>query len=74
MKNILILIIFILLSNCSLNKNSKYWNQDLTIKKDQKISSSIPKKDADIRTMNTKEYKIFIDEHIKKSKYPDIAQ
>ena len=37
MKRILILSLFILSSNCSLNKDSKYWTEDYTKNKnDQK--------------------------------------
>jgi len=75
MKFILILIIFILLSNCSLNKDSQYWTEDV-IKKEQskKKLSKILKKTDDITTMSLEEYEIYIDDYTKKSKYPDISK
>ena len=75
MKFILILIIFTLLSNCSLNKDSQYWTEDV-IKKEQskKKLSKILKKTDDITTMSLEEYEIYIDDYTKKSKYPDISK
>ena len=73
MKFILILLISLLLNNCSLNKDSKYWTEDV-IKKDdnQKKLKKILKKSDDITTMTLEEYEIYIDDYTKKSKYPDI--
>ena len=75
MKLTLILIIFLLLNNCSLNKDSKYWTEDVE-KRDEnkKLLSEILKKSDDITTMTLKEYEIYIDDYTKKSKYPDISQ
>ena len=76
----IVLIIFItfitlLLNNCSLNKDSKYWTEDGVKKiEDQKKISDILKKSADITTMTYEEYKIYIDDFTKTSKYPDINQ
>ena len=75
MKLVLILSIILLLKNCSLNKDSKYWTEDGVKKiKDQKKLSSVLKKSADITTMTYEEYKIYIDDFTKTSKYPDINQ
>ncbi len=75
MKLTIILIIFLFLNNCSLNKDSKYWTEDLDKRnKDQKKLSKILKKSEDITTMTLEEYKIYIDDYTKKSKYPDISQ
>jgi hypothetical protein len=75
MKIVLILSIFILLNNCSLNKDSKYWTEDGVKKiEDQKKLSDILKKSADITTMTYEEYKIYIDDFSKTSNYPDINQ
>ena len=73
MKLILLFLIVILANNCSLNKDSKYWTEDVVKKKNnQKKLSDILKKADDITTMTLSEYEIYIDEYTKKSKYPDI--
>ena len=75
MKLIFIFFIILLLNNCSLNKDSKYWTEDFDKKVvDQKKLSNVLKKSADITTMNYEEYKIYIDDFTKTSKYPDINQ
>ena len=75
MKLVLILFIILLLNNCSLNKDSKYWTEDGVKKvEDQKKLSNILKKSADITSMTYEEYKIYIDDFTKTSKYPDINQ
>jgi hypothetical protein len=75
MKLIFIFFIILLLNNCSLNKDSKYWTEDFDKKvEDQKKLSNVLKKSADITTMNYEEYKIYIDDFTKTSKYPDINQ
>ena len=75
MKFILILFFTILLNNCSLNKDSKYWTEDVSKRIDsQKKISNILKKSDDITTMTSEEYDIYIDDYTKKSKYPDISQ
>ena len=75
MKFAFILSLLFILNNCSLNKDSKYWTEDVEKKKEtQKKLSKILKKTDDITTMTLEEYKIYIDDHTKKSKYPDISQ
>ena len=75
MKFIFILSLLFILSNCSLNKDSKYWTEDAEKRKEiQKKLPKILKKTDDITTMTIEEYKIYIDDHTKKSKYPDISQ
>ena len=75
MKFSLILSLLFILNNCSLNKDSKYWTEDVEKRKEnQKKLSKILKKTDDITTMTLEEYKIYIDDHTKKSKYPDISQ
>ena len=74
MKLIFILTL-LLLNNCSLNQDSKYWTEDVEKRKETKKKlSKILKKTEDITTMTLEEYKIYIDDHTKKSKYPDINQ
>ena len=75
MKLIITLFSFLFLSNCSLNKDSKYWTEDVVKKNEnQKKLLKILKKSEDITTMTLQEYKIYIDDYTKKSKYPDINQ
>ena len=75
MKLTFILIIFLFLNNCSLNKDSKYWTEDVEKRDENKKQlSEILKKSEDITTMTLKEYEIYIDDYTKKSKYPDISQ
>ena len=74
MKLIFILTL-LLLNNCSLNQDSKYWTEDVEKRKEiKKKLSKILKKTDDITTMTLEEYEIYIDDYIKKSKYPDISQ
>ena len=60
MKKISLIILVFFLTNCSLNNNS---NKQL---------NKIMKKQNDIISMSFSEYKIFIEEYAKKSKYPEI--
>jgi hypothetical protein len=74
MKLIFILTL-LLLNNCSLNQDSKYWTEDVEKRKEiKKKLSKILKKTDDITTMTLEEYEIYIDDYTKKSKYPDISQ
>jgi len=75
MKLIITFFFFLFLTNCSFNKDSKYWTEDVVKKsEDQKKLSELLKKSEDITTMTLEEYKIYIDDYTKKSKYPDISQ
>jgi hypothetical protein len=75
MSRLLFLISFLFLTNCSLDKNSEFWNEDMIIKKEneQKISN-ILEKSADITSMTVEEYELYIEEYTKNSKYPDISK
>ncbi|MDA9186969.1 hypothetical protein N9O39_02745 [Candidatus Pelagibacter sp.] len=75
MRLLLTLFLLLLLNNCSLNKDSKYWTEDVVKKNEnQKKLTNILKKSEDITTMTFEEYEIYIDDYTKKSKYPDINQ
>ena len=75
MKLIFILTLLLLLNNCSLNHDSKYWTEDVEKRKETKKKlSKILKKIDDITTMTLEEYEIYIDDYTKKSKYPNISQ
>ena len=75
MKKILIFILVLFNSNCSLNNDSKYWSED-NIKRidEEKKLLEILKKSNDITKMSFREYEIYIDDYTKKSKYPDISK
>ena len=63
----------IVISNCSLNQDSKYWTEDSIKKKvDNQKLIKIIEKSNDIRLMSVDEYKIYVDDYIKKSKFPDM--
>ena len=73
MKFVFIFLIILMLNNCSLNKDSKYWTEDVDkISEDQKKLPEVIKKSEDITNMTFEEYEIYIDDYTKKSKYPDI--
>ena len=75
MKFLMAFSFIILFNNCSLNKDSKYWTEDFQKRvRDQKDLSRIIDKSDDITNMTIEEYEIYIDDHTKKSKYPDINQ
>ena len=75
MRLTLSLFLLLFLNNCSLNKDSRYWNEDPIKRKDeQKKISKILKKSKDITTMSLEEYKIYIEDYTKKSNYPDISK
>ena len=73
MKILIYLVSALIISNCSLNQDSKYWTEDSIKKKvDNQKLIKIIKKSNDIRLMSVDEYKIYVDDYIKKSKFPDI--
>ena len=75
MKKFFFLTLILILSNCSLSKDSKYWNEDgKKYKQEQKELAQILKKTEDITEMTVTEYKFYIDDISKKSKYPDITK
>ena len=75
MKLVFNFFIILFLTNCSLNKDSKNWTEDVEKRGENKNQlSEILKKSEDITTMTLQEYEIYIDDYTKKSKYPDISQ
>ena len=69
------LVLSIIISNCSFNKDSKYWTEDNINKNiDNQKLIKIMEKSNDIRLMSLDEYKIYIDDYINKSKFPDISK
>ena len=62
MKLVFILFVFFVLNNCSLNKDSKYWSEDVVkINEEQKKLPEIIKKSEDITSMTFEEYEIYIE-------------
>ena len=75
MRKFIIIFSSLILANCSLNKDSKYSkDEDASKRKDQKKLSQVLEKSDDIIKMTYDEYKIYIDDYTKKSKYPDISK
>ena len=75
MKLVFIFFIILFLNNCSLNKDSEYWKEEVVKNSDdQNKISEVLKKSVDITNMTNEEYEIYIDDYTKKSKYPDINQ
>ena len=75
MRYTLFFLLLIFLNNCSLNKDSQFWTEDVVKRNnDQKKLSIILEKSDDITNMTIEEYEIYIDTHTKKNKYPDISK
>ena len=75
MRKYLIIFFSIILTNCSLNKDSQYWTENsIENKTNHKKLNEILKKSEDITSLTSKEYEIYIDDYTKKSKYPDISK
>ena len=73
MRILLYFVLALVISNCSLNQDSEYWTEDSIKKKvDNQKLIKIIEKSNDIRLMSVDEYKIYVDDYIKKSKFPDI--
>ena len=73
MRILIFFLSYLMISNCSLDKDSRYWTEDNIKKKgNNKKLIKIIKKSNDIRLMTVDEYKIYMDDYIKKSKYPDL--
>ena len=73
MRILIFFLFYLMISNCSLNKDSEYWTENsLKENKNSKKLIKIIKKSNDIRLMTVNEYKIYMDDYIKKSKYPDL--
>ena len=74
MRIISIFFLFIIMANCSLNEDSKYWTENsIETKNNQKNLNEILKKADDTMSMTLEEYKIYIDDNTKTSKYLDIS-
>ena len=68
-----LLPLILILTSCSLDRNSAYWNEDLTKKTvENKKLSKILKKTADFKTMTFDEFNLFLKDYSDKADYPDI--
>ena len=75
MKKIVLILILIIFQSCSFNNDSVYWNEQNKKKINEKKNLiEIIEKSKDITLMSLNEYKIYLDDYIKKSKYPDITR
>ena len=75
MRNFMIIILLLTITNCSVRKDSQYSTEKTNKSKNsQKNLNQILKKSDDITSMTLEEYKIYIDDYTKKSKYPDISK
>ncbi len=75
MRIFIIIFSSLILTNCSLNKDSQYWTENsIKSKTNQKKLNEILKKSDDITSMTLEEYKIYIDDYTKKSNYPNISK
>ena len=75
MRKFIIIFFLLILSNCSLNKDSQYWTENsIESKTNKKKLNEILKKSEDITSMTIEEYEIYIDDYTKKGKYPDISK
>jgi hypothetical protein len=67
------IIIILILTSCSLNKDSTYWNED-SFK--NSIQSNKPSKISNIntnfRTMTFEEFDFFLQDYSEKADYPEI--
>ena len=67
MRKFIVIFSFLILANCSLNKDSQYWTENSIENKDNKKKlNQILKKTDDITSMTLKEYEIYIDDYTKK--------
>ncbi len=66
--------LFILISACSFNKDSRYWSEDniKRVNSEIKLKKIIDKSD-DIFSMTFNEYEIFIENYTKNTKYPEVS-
>ena len=68
-------ILLLILSACSLDKNSTYWNED-PIKKSliKENLSMILNKTGDLKNMTFDEFNLFLKDYSNKADYPDINE
>ena len=68
-------ILLLILSACSLDKNSTYWNEGPLKKSvDDKKLSKILKKTGDYKNMTFDEFNLFLKDYSNEADYPDINE
>ena len=68
-------ILLLILSACSLDKNSTYWNEDPLKKSlENKNLSKVLKKTGDYKNMTFDEFNLFLKDYSNKADYPDINE
>jgi len=67
------LSLILILSSCSLDKNSTFWIDESIddLKNKQKNSKNL-EKNIDIKTMTFNEFGLFLKKYTKRNEYPDI--
>jgi|TARA_B110000037_G_C16725094_1_gene344664 hypothetical protein len=71
--NYFFLPLILILTSCSLDKNSNYWNeQPIKNSIQDKDSSKILKKDSDFKKMTFEEFNFFLKDYSNNADYPDI--
>ena len=70
-----LLSLILILTSCSLNNNSTYWNKD-SLKKssENKDLSKVISKTNDFKTMTFDEFDLFLKDYSKNAEFPDINQ
>ena len=63
----------LIITACSLNKNSTYWSKDLIEKSiENKEISKTSKNNTDFKTMTFDDFNTFLKDYSNKTDYPDI--
>ena len=71
--NYFFLPLILILTSCSLDKNSNYLNeQPIKNSIQDKVSSKILKKDSDFKKMTFEEFNLFLKDYSNNADYPDI--
>ena len=72
MKNINLFLILVIFQSCSINNDSYHLNENNENRiEEKKRLTEILNKSNDIMQMSLNEYKVYIDDYVKKSKYPN---
>ena len=75
MKNINLFLISLILQSCSFHNDSSYLKEQNENRiKEKKELTEILNKSNNIMLMSFNEYKVYIDDYAKKSKYPDVSK